>query len=1079
MKKNLFICISALLVSVMLGIPAFCQDAVVTVIEETGDGLTLELCIRSFEKKRLDGNEFQQITIGGCGLTKQTGLPAVAVRGVLVEVPVECNLDVSAESLEHTLIRDFVLAPSAQRTLISDGQEGGRIREELIADAAVYAKDALFPGRLAEVEYRGFLRDRHVAKLNLYPVQFNPAAKELVVHRRLRVRLNYGKDTDDNADGNRVWTLRSMIRKQAPFASIYASSLLNYSPARTAAGTGDASAAGVSFRMDASGPGQSPFAVKAAIEAEGIYKITYEALKALGLDLSGATNENLTMENQGREVAIYCSGEGGFASGDYILFYGKALKTLYSKQNIYWLYQGAGSGKRMPAVKGIPENGYAEQRLFKNTYYGEEDLIYEQSLPPNKDGQDHWLWRKLSIIETMSYDFDVTLENIDTSSGTCLLELTLKGETDTKNNPDHHTKVYINGMEAGDFTWNGQVEHIEKIETIPAAYFTDGKNTVTVEALDDTGSTVDSYFINRFSIEYPDRFVAENDSLMFANQTTGGVAFAVSGFSDSDLMIYDITDPWNVRRISDADVTPEGSGYTARFEDQVSGSSRYCTIAASGISTDTVLTVDEPSQLGLARKEIDYIIITHERFYDGIQELKRYRESRGLSVEVVKIQDIYDEFSHGIKDVQAIRDFLAHAYTNWHDYDHPEFVLLVGDATFDYRDDQGLYAEGKEDLVPTYMFQTDILGDTPTDNWLACVHGDDLLPDMIVGRLCVKTDRDLENIVSKIKMYEAGKLSVWSGNVILAADDEVMFESISNNLAALLPDMYNVHKVYVDEYDDIASATEDLVSKINAGAVLVNYTGHGHVDEWASPYLFHTPDYKGNDRDDIELLTNDERLTFVTIMNCLSGYFTGCKNDYAMAEDFVRAQSKGAIACFAPTSAGYPSEHQVLASKIFNDFFTEGQKVAGRLVTGAKIAAYSQISSRDMIHSFALFGDPATELKLVTESTSGEFELVSPENNEVLPALPLPLFTWGTGLYERFKVQFSTFATFPEETTVTVPLLPFLALSSDVYRPNMFIWAVLRVMSMQNGALYWRVVAYDDDFNIIENTNYRSFFFEE
>ena len=38
---------------------------------------------------------------------------------------------------------------------------------------------------------------------------------------------------------------------------------------------------------------------------------------------------------------------------------------------------------------------------------------------------------------------------------------------------------------------------------------------------------------------------------------------------------------------------------------------------------------------------------------------------RGLKVEVVDIQDVYDEFNHGILHPRALRDFLSHAYHQW------------------------------------------------------------------------------------------------------------------------------------------------------------------------------------------------------------------------------------------------------------------------------------------------------------------------------------------------------------------------------------------------------------------------------
>jgi len=295
----------------------------------------------------------------------------------------------------------------------------------------------------------------------------------------------------------------------------------------------------------------------------------------------------------------------------------------------------------------------------------------------------------------------------------------------------------------------------------------------------------------------------------------------------------------------------------------------------------------------------------------------------------------------------------------------------VGDASLDYRDDAGKFASGNVDFVPTYLFQTDNLGDTPTDNWFACVSGTDPIPDMIIGRLCVKTVEDVTNIIDKITAYEAESAGDWSSRVIFASDNDSQFETASDNLAALLPAAFSPEKVYLSTYATVQAATTDLVSKINAGSLLTAYTGHGSVDNWAGEFLFHTPDDKDSaPRNDVDRLTNEHGLTFVLTLNCLNGFFPNFLDQYSLAEEFVRAPKKGAIACLAPTGIGYPSDHEVLAEKLFNRLFTDHDNIAGSATYTAKIQAYGQQPSQDILETFTFFGDPATELKLSSPSST-------------------------------------------------------------------------------------------------------------
>jgi hypothetical protein len=131
----------------------------------------------------------------------------------------------------------------------------------------------------------------------------------------------------------------------------------------------------------------------------------------------------------------------------------------------------------------------------------------------------------------------------------------------------------------------------------------------------------------------------------------------------------------------------------------------------------------------------DYIIIIHESFYDNILRLAELHRNEGLSVEVVKVQDIYDEFNYGVVQPQAIKDFLQYTYYYWK-APAPAYVLLVGDATYDYKDHLGLGLKGH---VPTHLFESYYASyQTSNDNWFVCVSGNDVLSDMMIGRLPVQ-----------------------------------------------------------------------------------------------------------------------------------------------------------------------------------------------------------------------------------------------------------------------------------------------------------------------------------------------------
>src|SRR5207237_1452606 len=108
-----------------------------------------------------------------------------------------------------------------------------------------------------------------------------------------------------------------------------------------------------------------------------------------------------------------------------------------------------------------------------------------------------------------------------------------------------------------------------------------------------------------------------------------------------------------------------------------------------------------------------------------------YRQKQGLSVEVVNIEDLYDEFSYGHKSPQALKDFLSFTKTSW--LKAPRYVLLMGDASFDPRNYLG---RGDYDFVPTKLIDTQYL-ETASDDWYADFKANGLA-EMAIGRLPVR-----------------------------------------------------------------------------------------------------------------------------------------------------------------------------------------------------------------------------------------------------------------------------------------------------------------------------------------------------
>jgi hypothetical protein len=331
---------------------------------------------------------------------------------------------------------------------------------------------------------------------------------------------------------------------------------------------------------------------------------------------------------------------------------------------------------------------------------------------------------------------------------------------------------------------------------------------------------------------------------------------------------------------------------------------------------------------------------------------------------VVDVEDIFDEFSYGMTTPAAIRDFLAYAYANW-SAPAPQYVLLVGDAVYDFHDRLNTH---KVNYVPTYLTFTQYMGETASDEWYAAISGDDAVPDIYIGRLPAATATAAKIMVDKIIAYEnAANSKDWEKNVLLVADNqdeewETVFETMNNEAAVLVPEGMNYPfegylRVYQQNGWDLNA---ELVAAIDAGALMVNYAGHGSYNTWANEHIIDSGDVTG--------LANTGKLPFFVGMSCLTGYFinTAAWDSTPLVELLMGLDNKGSVAALMPTGMTTTEGQHILDTALFEEIFTRDRRELGSAIAHAKMtllangdAYYEEISK-----TFLLFGDPAMQLKV-------------------------------------------------------------------------------------------------------------------
>jgi hypothetical protein len=671
----------------------------------------------------------------------------------------------------------------------------------------------------------------------------------------------------------------------------------------------------------------SKSAVKILVKEEGWYRVSQPEWVASGL--SSKMNPNhLQLYVDGREQPIRVIGgkDGRFDPRDAIEFYGVGLDTPSTDTRVYWLVEGLGPGKRVEISRG--QGGQIASSSFLYTVERKDRVFY---LPAIRNGEEeNWFG---PVVSGSGVDQILEVKHLDSASlEEALLEVVIQGFTEGL----HRVKVYLNDKEVGEVVFGGQSKGLLQVE-VPQALLDEGENLVSLVA---QGGEADISVLDTIRLGYWHTYTANDDELKF--RAKGGEHLSVSGFSNARVRVIDITEPKDLVEVI-GKARSEGGSYSMTFRVPGSGERTLLALTLDRIKVAEGVVLNHPSFWSQGTSRHDLVMISHRDFMEALKPLKKLRESQGLSVALIDIEDLYDEFSFGVKSPKAIKDFLSYTKTKWKR--SPRFVLLVGDASLDPRNYLGL---GEFDLLPTKLIDTQYL-ETASDDWFVDFNNDGL-PDMAIGRLPVQTVEEAATVVSKIVGYERSGVR---REALLVADinekeDEFNFQGASEGVEALLPSSLMVRKIYRSSLSSDSQTRSMLIGSINEGPLLVNFIGHGSIEIWRG--LFSS--------EDAETLINGMRLPFFISMTCLNGYFQSPFGE-PLAEALLKAKQGGAVAVWASSGLTEPDKQVVMNKELIRLLFGRESLTLGEATARAK----SSVSDQDIRKTWILFGDPTTRLK--------------------------------------------------------------------------------------------------------------------
>ena len=724
---------------------------------------------------------------------------------------------------------------------------------------------------------------------------------------------------------------------------------------------------------------QSSNWVRIAIKARGIYKFNRTDLSTAGVAVAAIDprtlrlfhgsgkvlpTSNLVQRDSLEEMAITVSGEedGVFGGDDFIMFYANGpdfwdwsdtlqyLLNPYGDRNVFYLTYGGsftGSPKRMTLVNGADTPTSDTIKTFVDPLHFEEEKVLAD--PPGDLGimdYFHWYWSDNPTV-------DMFLN----------LAAPLSGATH-----NFRVKAIASNVSVRLNTLDLSVDSVH----LPYFYF---HSSHFDSALNQIGLTLTASALSNLTdfveIDYNRALrLPSSGELVFIGDSTGSAHSYRIENALTNTSVLDVTRLQDQRRIAVA-YGSDNAVYSATPSDD---EGRVFAVAnEAGTRKPFSIVPTQIDDIRSANNAADLIIITHDNFYSQALDFAAYRSNHdGIRVRVVRISDVYAQFSGGMADPVAIRDFLKFAYEHWSGA-KPSFCLLAGDGVYDFRNNQGT---GGVNYIPPYIVADDstisdenfVYFGEPYELDADSSYPADRGVDMVIARWPVKTAAEFLTVAQKMKNYDAaGNSGPWRNLITLIADDQNHAGSSnerehtidSENLAnGSIPPKFNLDKIYGIDYPYVGSekpgAREAIIRSFNNGTLLVNYVGHGSPNLWADERMFRRIQ-------DIPRLQNSDRLPLIFNASCSIGFFDDPLAE-GMGEEFLRYAAGGAVGTVSATRLVYSRPNFLFNEAAFGQLFSDKNYTIAEAVFVAKLLRQGSWDASDNDRKYIYLGDPLTRL---------------------------------------------------------------------------------------------------------------------
>ena len=956
------------LIIILLGLSFLYSNPITTIRSNRSD---LELFFQIGKYDFSIGDDFTHVFSDDLYYPQISGAAKLPIFSFFVGVPPDGDVEFQLENKKISIENISKPIAPTPTNFIPKGSEVSISKNEI--DDELYSSS--LKSQLITITEPFFWRNQKVVYVTVNP--FKVDNKSVHITEEFLLNLKIKGDTSFRNNFNDI-----------NFEKIFRKKLINFEVAKTWQKRYNKDIPDNPFRM-------ADRWFKIFVEQDGIYKITRAELERLGIDLENLDPTSIRIYNGGGysisrdlppqqpdfkeiPVSINYFSENDFA----VYFYGRDTDGFemnqdyqqyynpYTGSNIYWLTYNVSDSKNYNLKANSSINKKARQNLDYYLYKEHLEVEKLRIQPANDHYKPYetiqWYWYDFSSGGTFEKTFNVNVTNLyDNLEQKIYFKL-------ASDDAGGRITVYVNGEEVGSSSTSSYEKYFY------GNFFKEGNNTITLEI---QAPDTDRLAFDYIDFAYYKNLKLEENSIFYSfPDSSGSYQMKISNVDNDELQIFRIQNFYNYELISDYTVSND----TLYLTDTTTAMSdvEYFVVEAGGYLTpsnivekieptyyysypeDNRVVEVETNQYWLREVDAlagtDLVIITGDEFYEKSKELAYlHSEYDSMKCAVVKLTDLYDEFSWGLPDVVGIRLFLKYAqdYYGINSENKTSYAIFAGDGTNDFREYESI-TRGKNKFPP---FEINL---KTSDDYFVYFSAY-TIPNMMNGRLPAQTLTEYEILVNKIINYiEEPNLGPWRPKVILCPDDFFKkgefyeyyhTQELEYYCAHKIKNNSQLEKIYAVEYPFDQSmnkpeVTEDLIKSINEGAAIFLYAGHGGY------FVLGDEDYFRATRD-ISRLDNGNKLNFFIASSCNIGEFDS--NFFqSLSEKYLLANKKGGIAAYSATrgTAGHGHCCRIVDSLVINSKNDIRLGEAILIEKGGDIVKNSKV--------YSLLGDPAIKLAI-------------------------------------------------------------------------------------------------------------------